>query len=252
MKALLHQGLCACLCAALLSATAQAAEFKSQLDGDIGLGGFYTRSIVKGDPDGMSVLPYADFKYGRMFARIDTFGVKTLELGYGYLELVGRFSQDGFKTGVPELSGLDNRESSSPLGIGTLQVTPIGGFMINAFHDVNKSQGDVFEAIYGGRIKLAEVTLYPMFGAEYRSKEYVRYYYGVSALEAAGSGYAAYDPAGAVNSLIALIAEIKLSDEYYLNLYMRHKLLGDSIRRSPLVDQKYLDTSYIALSYRFK
>jgi outer membrane protein len=147
---------------------------------------------------------------------------------------------------------MDKRESSIPLGIGTLQVTPIGGFMLNAFHDINKSQGDMFEAIYGGRLKLPGVTLYPMFGAEYRSKEYVRYYYGVSAPEAAGSGYAAYDPAGAVNSLIALIAEVRLSDEYYLNLYMRHKLLGDSIRRSPLVDKKYLDTGYIALSYRFK
>jgi len=252
MRTLWYRGIFVGLCAALLSGAAQAVEFKSQMDGDIGLGGYYTRSIVKGDPDGMSVLPYADFKYGRMFARVDTFGVKTLELGYGHLELIGRFSQDGFKTDVPELAGLDKRESSIPLGIGTLQVTPIGGFMLNAFHDVNKSQGDMFEAIYGGRIKLPGVTLYPMFGAEYRSREYVRYYYGVSALEAAGSGYAAYDPAGAVNSLIALIAEVRLSDEYYLNLYMRHKLLGDFIRRSPLVDQKYLDTGYIALSYRFK
>jgi hypothetical protein len=33
---------------------------------------------------------------------------------------------------------------------------------------------------------------------------------------------------------------------------MRHKLLGDAIRYSPLVDQKYLDTCYIASSYRFK
>ena len=91
-----------------------------------------------------------------------------------------------------------------------------------------------------------------MLGVEYRSKEYVSYYYGVSALEAASSGYAGYTPSGAVNSLIGLIAEIRLMDNYYLNLNVRHKRLGDAIRLSPLVDQQYLDTAYIALSYRFK
>jgi outer membrane protein len=110
----------------------------------------------------------------------------------------------------------------------------------------------MFEVIYGGMLKLPSVTLYPLLGAEYRSKKYVRYFYGVSPQEAAGSGYATYDPAGAVNSFIAFMTEIKLTDDYYLNLYVRHNLLGDSIRRSPLVDQKYLDTGYIALSYRFK
>jgi len=251
---LLYRWIFACLCAVLLSTTAQAsaAEFKSQLDGDVGLGGYYARNIVRGDPDGMSALPYLDFKFSRMFARVDTFGVKTLELGYGHLELVSRFSQDGFKTDVPELAGLDKRENSIPLGIGTLQVTPIGGFMLNAFHDINKSQGNVFELIYGGRIRFPRVRLYPLLGVEYRSKEYVNYYYGISALEAANSGYASYTSSGAVNSLLGLIAEIRLIDNYYLNLNVRHKRLGDAIRLSPLVDKQYLDTAYIALSYRFK
>ncbi|MFA5825225.1 MAG: MipA/OmpV family protein [Gallionellaceae bacterium] len=249
-----HRWVFVCLCTALLSGTAQteATEFKMQIDGDIGLGGYYTRSIVKDNPDALSALPYMDFKYSRMFARIDTFGVKTLEFGYGYLELAGRFSQDGFNTNVPELEGLEKRQNSIPLGVGTLQVTPIGGFMINAFHDINKSQGDVFEMIYGGRLRLPRVTLYPLLGAEYRSKEYVRYYYGISAIDAANSGYAAYEPAGAVTSLIGLIAEVRLTDDYYLNLNVRHRWLGDAIRRSPLVDQRYLDTGYIALSYRFR
>jgi len=231
---------------------AQAQEFTSTVKGDIGVGAYHARSIVKGDPDGTSVLPYMDFKYSRMFARIDTFGVKTLELGYGHLELVGRFSQDGFKTDIPELTGIDQRENAIPLGVGTLQVTPVGGFMINAFHDLNKSQGNIFEVIYGGRVKFSRVALYPLLGLEYRSKEYVSYYYGISAREATNSGYASYEPSGAVNSLIGFIAEIRLIDNYYLNLNVRHKRLGDSIRLSPLVDQQYLDTAYVALSYRFK
>jgi len=252
MKALSQVCSVACLCAALLSAAANAEEFKSQIVGDIGLGGYYTGDIIRGDQNQTSILPYVDFNYGRMFARIDTFGIKTLPLGYGHVELVGRFSQDGFDTKAPALSGLNKRDNSLPIGIGTLQVTPIGGFMLNAFHDVNASRGNIFEAIYGGRLELPRVKLYPMVGMEYRSKEYVSYYYGVSPQEAANSSYATYRPDGTTNSLIALIADITLTDDYHLHLYARRKWLGDAIQQSAFVDKAYLDTGYVALSYRFK
>src|SRR5512135_3209757 len=148
------------LISALSAGMAQAAdeEFPSALNGDIGLGGYYTRSIIRDGNDALSVLPYADFTYGRMFARVDTLGVKTLKLGYGHLELIGRISMDGFSTDTPGLHGLQSRENSLPLGIGTLQVTPIGGFWINAFHDVHRSRGDWVEAIYGGEFALPRVT----------------------------------------------------------------------------------------------
>lgn len=252
MKALSQVCSVACLCAALLSAAANAEEFKSQIVGDIGLGGYYTGDIIRGDQNQTSILPYVDFNYGRMFARIDTFGIKTLPLGYGHVELVGRFSQDGFDTKASALRGLNKRDNSLPIGIGTLQVTPIGGFMLNAFHDVSASRGNIFEAIYGGRVELSRVKLYPLIGMEYRSKEYVNYFYGVSPQEAANSDYATYRPDGATNTLIALIADITLTDDYHLHLYARRKWLGDAIRQSAFVDKAYLDTGYVALSYRFK
>jgi len=242
----------ACLCVALLSTTASAAEFRSQIVGDIGLGGYYTGDILRGDQNQTSVLPYVDFNYGRLFARIDTLGIKTLPLGYGHVELVGRFSQDGFKTNAPALNGLSTRGNALPIGIGTLQVTPIGGFMLNAFHDVNASRGNIVEAIYGGRIERAGVKLYPLVGTEYRSKEYVSHYYGISPLEAANSAYATYQPDGAVNALVALIADIPLTEDYHLHLYARRKWLGEAIRHSPIVDKAYLDTAYVAVGYRFR
>jgi outer membrane protein len=233
---------------ASLTCVVQADEFKQVLTGDVGLGAYYTKSTMRGMSDKLSALPYLDAEYGRLFARVDTLGVKTLELGYGYLELVGRISQDGLNA----QSGIGKRETPLPLGIGTLQVTPVGGVMINAFHDIGRSQGDLFEVIYGGQIDLSGVTLYPLAGAEYQSAKYVRYFYGVSPGEAAVSQYASYQPNGAVNGLLGLIAEVKLTDEYYLNAHVRRKWLGDAIQRSPVVHQATQDTGYVALSYRFK
>ena len=73
-----------------------------------------------------------------------------------------------------------------------------------------------------------------------------------SAQEAASSQYTVYQPAGAFNGLIGLIADIKLTEDYHLNCYVRRKWLGDAIRLSPIVGQRYLDTGYLTLSYRFK
>jgi len=245
--------LCACWFSLLFVAIPTAAEeFPQGIHGDIGFGGYYTRSIIRGKSDAISALPYADFEYGRMFARVDTLGIKTLKMGNGHLELVGRISQDGFNTNESDLLGIGKRETSIPLGIGTLQVTKLGGFMVNAFHDVRKSRGNWFEVIYAGEFDFNRVAFYPLLGAEYQSKEYVRYYYGISPLEAVNSQYPAYQPAGSFNQLIGLIADVRLTDEYHLNCYVRRKWLGDAIRYSPIVSQSYLDTGYVALSYRFK
>jgi MipA family protein len=231
---------------------AEAEEFTQGVDGDIGLGGYYMHSIIRGKRDELTVLPYLDFDYGRMFARVDTLGIKTLILGYGHLELIGRISQDGFSTNTSSLQGLRKRDTSIPVGVGTFQVTPLGAFFINAFHDVRQSNGNWFEVIYGGELDLPKVTFYPLVGAEYQSKEYVRYYYGISAQEAGNSQYAVYQPAGAFNELIGLIVDIRLTDEYRLICNMRRKWLGDAIHLSPIVSQRYLDTDYLSLSYRFK
>jgi outer membrane protein len=233
-------------------ALAQTEELPLRIDGDIGLGSYYTRSIIHGKTNQVSILPYGNFDYGRIFMRIDTLGIKTMKLGYGYLEIAGRISQDGFNTDVINLHGLDNRQTSIPLGLGTLQITPIGAFFINAFHDINKSKGNLFEVIYVAELDTPQVTFYPLAGAEYQSKEYVRYYYGITAQEASSSQYPAYQPTGAFNPLLGLMIDARLTEEYHLNFYLRRKWLGNAIQSSPIVGQKFMDTGFIALSYRFE
>ena len=231
---------------------AQTEELPLRMDGDIGLGGYYTGSIIRGKAAQVTALPYGYFDYGRMFMRIDTLGVKTIKLGYGYLEIAGRFSQDGFSSNATNLTGLQNRQASFPFGLGTLQITPMGALFINAFHDINQSGGDLFEAIYAGKLDSSYLTFYPLAGAEYQSSKFVRYYYGISVQEAAAGQYSAYQPVGSFNPLLGLSMDTKLTGEYHLNFYLRRKWLGNAIQSSPIVNQGTMDTSYISLSYRLK
>jgi len=229
-----------------------ASDLPLRIDGDIGAAAYYTRSIVRDKSEPATVLPYGYFDYGRAFLRIDTFGIKTARIGYGYLELAGRVTLDGFKTDTAGLRGLGNRQNSMPLGIGTFQETPIGGFFINAFHDVGKSRGNLFEAIYVGELKSSRFVFYPQVGAEYLSGQYVGYYYGVSATESTASRYAAYQPGGAFNPFLAVLVDTTLTKDYHLNFYLRHKWLAGAISDSPIVGRKGMDTAFISLSYRFK
>lgn len=231
---------------------ASAAELlDARLQGDIGLAAYATRAIVEGAQTDLTVLPYLDFTYDRFFARVDTFGYKAKQVGYGDLEVIARFNQDGFRTDIPALNGLSTRQSSLPVGLGTLQVTPLGGVFFNVFHDINKSGGNWAELIYGAKFTASGAVLYPMLGVDYQSADYTGYYYGVSEQEAISSPFASYAPASAVNAFVGLIMDVGLSRNWHLNAYVRHKRLDDSIYRSPLVTRRYLDTAYLALSYRY-
>lgn len=223
------------------------------LQGDVGVFLTQVQRPVRGINDGANLLPYGYFDYQRAFARIDTFGIKTLPVGYGYLELVGRVKLDGYRTdGIPELRGIENRRNPIPLGLGTFQLTPIGGFFLYALHDAGLSRGNLYEASYAAELKLGAVTMYPQFGIEHYSRNYTRYYYGVSGAEAAASGYAAYAPAAATVPFLNAMLVVPLTGDWNVNLYLSRKWLDAAIRNSPLVDKKQVDNMFIALVYRFE
>ena len=240
------------LCAWPLRAYSQqtSSEYTQGLDGDIGLGVNYRPEIGRTNSSAARVVPYANFDYGRLFARIDTFGVKAAPMGYGDLELVGRFMDDGY-TPASVSGALDARKSSIPIGFGTLQITPIGGMLLNVYRDANKSKSNMVDLIFGEQLETNYVVWYPQIGAEYRSHQYVNYFYGTSAQDAAMLHSAIYLPGSATNLFVDLLAEIKLSGNWYLDVNLRKTWLDTPISNSPLVDRHTSSTGLVAASYRF-
>ena len=91
----------------LFSATALAEEeFPNRIQGDVGGAIYASNNPIRGDGSTLIAVPYGYFDYGRFFARFDTFGIKTLPLGYGYVEVVGRINLDGFQTNNSILRGI--------------------------------------------------------------------------------------------------------------------------------------------------
>ncbi|MYM26092.1 hypothetical protein GTP46_26020 [Duganella sp. FT135W] len=208
-----------------------------KLVGDVGVGVNAAPVAARAQSNGTAAVPYLNFDYGPVFARIDTFGVKVAPLGAGSVELLTRVLSDGY---TPRSAGWDaaRRADSLPLGVGTLQVTSVGAFMVNVYRDVGKSKGMLLDTMYAAELPLGPVTLYPQVGVEHRSAAYVRYY--------------ASDRAGASNNTFAAIfAEIQLTSKCYVNLNLRRTWLGRAIGDSPQVRRSTLDSGLLAVSYRF-
>jgi outer membrane protein len=232
---------------ALVCGHAYAQDFPDHISGDLGIGAYRVQPNVLGKSDEVKTLPYAYFDYGRFFARLDTFGVKTVKLGAGYLELSTRLTFDGMNAE----RGLKQRSSSVPIGIGTYQETPFGAFFLNAYYDANQSRGSWFEAIYAAEFHAGRANIYPQLGIEHRNSNYNNYFYGVSPAESAASGYSAYQAASSNNPILGLSVEIPIADHWVTTLTWRRKWLGSAVANSPIVNHSVEYTAVAAISYHF-
>jgi outer membrane protein len=231
--------------ALLTMANAALCQQASSLSGDVGVGITSQQSKIYGAKANTFVMPYLNLEYGQTFFRVDTFGVKTLPVGYGHLEVTGQYRGDGYAA-----TALEQRRDPIPLGIGTLQITPMGAFWVNAFHDCGQSGGVLFQARYLAEVKRGPVSLYPEIGLEYQSDAYTRYYYGTTNLDATALGRS-YTPGSAINPYVGLMTQTKLADHWYANLYLRRTKFDAAISNSPLVSRAQWNTLQLSAAYRF-
>lgn len=224
--------------------TAAAASEPSQLAGDIGLGAVHAPSEIRGERGRTSAVPYLNLTYGTAFARIDTFGVQILPIGYGHLEVLTQVRGDGY-----EASGLQRRRDALPLGMGTLQITPVGAFGLHVLHDFGKSGGTLVQARYLAEFPLGRVSIYPEVGAEYQSRSYANYYVGTTASDAAYLGRA-YRPDAALNPYVGGLIEVRLHEHWVVSAYLRRSFVDNTISGSPLVAGNHRDSVLIAFARR--
>lgn len=242
------------LCVASLQLPAAGEEIVtdtgSRLVGDIGIGAdFMAQPGRKRLHE--RIFPYANFDYGRAFARIDTFGLKVLPFGYGDLEVAARAMDDAYNPASPRAQMLAPRKNSLPIGLGTLQTTPIGALFANFFHDAGPSKGNLIDLMYAAELDLDQLALYPQLGVQRQSAAYVRYYYGDSPTTSPDPAFVHYQPRSATSPYAGLFLELKLHGNWYANANLRRTWLATAISSSPLAMHHRLDSAMLAFSYRY-
>jgi MipA family protein len=221
--------------------------------GDLGLAVYSSNMSIGATGTQTYALPYAFFDYERFFARIDTFGFKTFKMGYGYLEVAGQVNLDNYNRKSAITGATFSKLDPVPVGLGTFQETPIGGFFIYAFQDINRSQGQLYELSYFAEFEtVAHVKLYPLLGAEYLTQPFANYYYGVTAKASQTLGYSQYTVPATTNYVAGLMIEVPIVDDWYFNVFGKRKFMGSGISNSPIMVNPYQDSLIASLVYRFK
>ena len=244
-------GLVSALALALaLAAAPAAAQAGDRFVGELGAGVFAAQSIARGHDTALTVMPYVYGEYGRWFGRVDTFGFRVLPLGSGHLEMVARFSTEGFKADRPPLTGLRNRSNPTPLGLGTAQSLPFGRLFVYAMHDPS-SGGALLEATLGTRVQVGALKLYPLAGVEHRTRAWVDHLYGLSAAESAATGRRAYAAPASTMAVTGLALSWPLGARVSLEGQWRYHWLDDAITKSPLAARDGQHRAYLVLTQRF-
>jgi outer membrane protein len=221
--------------------------------GDIGAAVYSTNLNIGSSGSQSMALPYGFFDYQRFAMRIDQLAFKTLPVGFGFLEIVGKVDPDSYKVKSTINGQTINKGYQVPIGLGTFQDTPVGAFFFNVYHDFGQSKGNLLEINYFGEIELiGKVTLYPQLGMERQSGSFANYYYGVTPGQAQITGYQAYTASSSNNPLAGFLLEIPAVENWYVNLYGKRKWLGSGVNNSPVLTRSFQDTMFMALAYRFK
>lgn len=231
-----------------LAQTAEAPRFV----GDIGGMVTTSQAVVNGAKKTTSALPYLYGDMGNFFARVDTLGFKAMPLASGHLELALRVGTEGFKAAKTAHPAADDRSTPMPIGIGTFQRTALGGLFAYAMYEP-QSAGQFGEVNWAGQIEAAGgVKIYPQLGLQYRSADYVRHLYGISAAQATATGLSAYRPGASFTPMLSVQASVPLSGPWALQLQTRYRHLDSAIANSPLVSRSSQVSGFAALTYTVK
>lgn len=100
------------------------------------------------------------------------------------------------------------------------------------------------------RFALGELGITPRLAATWIDREFTRYYYGVSTGEAR-PGRSAYSPDATVNTSAGVRLDYRLAPQQTLFLDLGVEVLGQQIRKSPLVDRRSVPEVRLGYLYRF-
>ena len=245
----------------LLSAVAlaAAAEETPSTEVAVGVAGGYSKGLYRSYDGNWSALPLVQVESPYFYVRRLSAGARVFSSDDQTHEvLVGSTWQLGqaFKPSRADdrqLQQLDRRRDIVTADLAYNFYSPYGNVETQWSADISgRSKGQLASIQYSYFWQPDEaLTVTPAIGVKYADKRYNRYYYGITAKEAARSGLPAYAPGATLQPYLDVAAEHRFSRHFSAFASARLETLGADVKRSPMVDESFHFQGAAGLLYRF-
>jgi outer membrane protein len=146
---------------------------------------------------------------------------------------------------------MKNRNSTVDAGIDLSWRTDWGLISAIVVTDIlGAHDGHESELSYTALFPYAGFSIIPSVAVRWRSSNLANYYYGVRDNEVR-TGRPAYTPDDSVTPVVRVAVRRKLSHRWGLLFGSQYEWLGDEIRGSPIVDDDYLLSLLLGITYTF-
>lgn len=220
----------------------------------VGLGVVSSDSAYKGMDDHSSIIPIVSIKYKRFFIQGPKMGYAFFENDYVAVDIVSSIRFSGYDADDSSFfNGMQDRKRSLDIGMqfdSTIfdENTFFSAAFLTDMLSVHKGHEAVFTL--SRPYKHDYFVLTPKIGFRWQSEGLVDYYYGVKKAEATGLR-PEYLPNSDSNFFAQIDLKFGISKDVIFLVFFDVQQLGDSIKKSPLIDDKYSFTTVLGVAKRF-
>lgn len=223
--------------------------------GSIGVGVGFMSSEYKKTDGVVLPIPAINYESERFYVRGLTGGFNLYKDETHELSLTLSYLPQYFKASRSDswrMRQLDDRHSTALAGAAYMLKTQYGTAKIAVGGDIlDHGGGFVGDVSYSYPFHMGAVTVAPIGGLTWSSKDYNDYYYGVSGKESRKSGLKKYAPDDAFSPFVGVDSRLKMAENWDVFMNMRAVFLSDEIADSPMVDDKVKWVLSTGVSYRF-
>ena len=150
------------------------------------------------------------------------------------------------------LAQLNERKSSALAHISYMYLSPIGGLRAKATTDLlDKHGGQTLSLAHVSKFTKDDWTIYPSFGATWRSEDYNNYYYGVSDAESVRSGVAAYQAKSSWSPFVSATVNYQATPRISVFINQNIEWLSDTQKSSPMASDDIESRTRVGFNYQF-
>ncbi len=233
---------------------AQTAPGQSQQSGQWLAGAhiWHVSNPIKDADSNTLPLPFLAYYGEHVFFEMNRFAYFLTKQEHYRIGLVGNIRLMGFdEDDSPILEDMQSRDNSLEVGANITIFSPLGQAEIQALTDISDAHnGEIISLKYSKSVKINNTMVKPSLIARWGSKDFMRYYYGVSPDEAR-TNRNSYKPDASLVWIANLNVTHPLTRQWSISSNLTYQALSSNHTDSPIIDDDYIVNAFIGLVYAF-